>query len=102
MLRTVKLHTQVAGRRFASSASSSSKSANFSNKFNFNINPPPVHEYWNARNASVLIGFVPLYFAVGYVSKYIGTHIGGFDGLLEFADSDKSPMKEFEFAQPQK
>lgn len=90
--------TKSISRRFASNESTPSS---FTNKYNFNINPPPVHEYWNIKNASVLIAFVPLYFAVGYVAKSIGTDLDGYEGLLEFADSEKSPMKELKFGEAQ-
>lgn len=88
-------------KRFQSHASPEVKSAPFNNKYNFNINPPPVHQYWNIRNASVLFAFVPLYLAVGYLGKYTGSNLSGFDSLLEFADSDKSPLKEIKFGEAQ-
>lgn len=88
-------------RRFQSHAAPEAKSAPFNNKYNFNIDPPPVHQYWNIRNASVLIAFVPLYLAVGYLGKYTGANLSGFEGLAEFADLEKSPMKEIKFGEPQ-
>lgn len=88
-------------RRFQSHAAAEEKAAPFNNKYNFNINPPPVHAYWNIRNASVLFAFVPLYLAVGYLGKYTGSNLSGFGGLLDFADSEKSPMKEVKFGEPQ-
>ncbi|KAK6454426.1 uncharacterized protein RJT20DRAFT_130555 [Scheffersomyces xylosifermentans] len=71
----------------------------FNNKYNFNINPPPVHEYWNYRNASVLLAVIPVYLAVGYVAKYLGSNLEGYEGLIEFAESDK--VKDIQFGQPQ-
>lgn len=88
-------------KRFQSHAAPETKSAPFNNKYNFNINPPPVHQYWNIRNASVLFAFVPLYLAVGYLGKYSGANLYGFEALLDFADSEKSPMKELKFGEPQ-
>lgn len=73
----------------------------FSNKYGFNMNPPPVHAYWNARNATVLVAMIPLYFGVGELSKYLGANLPGYEGVLEFADSDKSPLKSLKFAEPQ-
>lgn len=93
-----KVGARSISRRFASSESTHS---NFNNKYNFNINPPPVHEYWNMKNASVLIAFVPLYFGVGYIAKYIGTEIGGYEGLQEYANSENSPMKQLKFGEAQ-
>ncbi|ODV80150.1 uncharacterized protein CANTADRAFT_25856 [Suhomyces tanzawaensis NRRL Y-17324] len=73
----------------------------FTNKHNFNINPPPVHEYWNYRNASVLLAFIPVYLSIGYFAKYIGANTEGYQGLQEFADNEKSPLKELKFGEPQ-
>lgn len=84
----IKSSKNVIGRRFASEAKA------FNNPHNFNINPPPVHEYWNQRNATVLVAFVPLYLAVGYLAKYLGEDLGAYDGLLEFANGDDSPLKK--------
>lgn len=83
-------------------ATSATVKSSFNNKHNFNINPPPVHEYWNYRNASVLLAFIPLYFGVGYVAKYVGTNVEGYGGLLGFADSEKSPLNELKFGEPQR
>ncbi|OBA19007.1 hypothetical protein METBIDRAFT_47154 [Metschnikowia bicuspidata var. bicuspidata NRRL YB-4993] len=90
-------------RRFQShAAQAEAKPAPFNNKYNFNINPPPVHAYWNARNFSVLIAFVPVFLGAGYLGKYAGENAGGFEALLDFADSEQSPMKELKFGEAQK
>lgn len=88
-------------RRFQSHAPRAEKAEPFNNKYNFNINPPPVHAYWNIRNASVLVAFVPLYIAVGYLGKYTGENLSGFEGLQQFATSEQSPIKELTFGEPQ-
>ncbi|EGV64909.1 hypothetical protein PSN45_005261 [Yamadazyma tenuis] len=75
--------------------------APFNNKYNFNTSPPPVHEYWNIRNTSFLLAFIPLYFAVSYVTKNGVQEIEGFGGLVEFAKGEKSPLKEIKFGEPQ-
>lgn len=100
-----RINTRAAvrvARRFQSHAApAKEEAAPFNNKYNFNIDPPPVHQYWNIRNASVLIAFVPLYLAVGYLGKYTGSELSGFEGLLDFADSEKSPLKELKFGEAQ-
>lgn len=92
---------RVAKRFQSHAAPEPARASPFNNKYNFNINPPPVHQYWNIRNASVLLAFAPLYVAVGYLAKYTGSNLSGFDGLVDFADSEKSPMKELKFGEPQ-
>lgn len=87
------------GVRFQSQAA---KEQPFNNKHNFNINPPPVHAYWNLRNALVLFAFVPAYIAVGYLGKSVGEGLDGFTGLEAFARLEQSPMKEIPFGLPQK
>ncbi|QWW24107.1 hypothetical protein CA7LBN_002941 [Candidozyma auris] len=76
----------------ASHSSETTKSAPFNNKYNFNVNPPPIHSYWNQKNSLVLFAFVPLFVGVGYLGKYTGSNTPGFEGLLEFAESESSPM----------
>lgn len=87
-------------KRFQSTTSESTAST-FNNKYNFNISPPPVHEYWNYRNATVFLSAIPLYFAVGYASVYIASNFEGYSGLLGFKDNEKSPLKDTEFGEPQ-
>lgn len=87
-------------RRFQSHAvKEEPKVEAFNNKFNFNINPPPVHTYWHARNFTVLLAFAPIYVAVGFLAKYTGENLNSFEALLDFADSEKSPMKEYKFGE---
>lgn len=83
----------------AAESASTAKASGFNNKFNFNINPPNVHEYWNYRNASVLLAVIPVYLGVGYVAKYLGANLDGFEGLIEFADNDQ--LKTLKFGEPQ-
>lgn len=85
----------------ASHASESVKAAPFNNKYNFNTNPPPIHLYWNASNSLILFAFVPVFVGIGYFSEYIGSNLRGFEGLVGFADSEQSPMKELKFGEPQ-
>lgn len=94
--RSLKRCGSIMFKRFQSQ-----QTGGFNNKFNFNINPPPVHEYWNMRNNSVLLAFVPIYFIVGYFGSYTAGNIEGTQGLLDVADSNESPMKTFKFGEPQ-
>ncbi|KAK6464707.1 hypothetical protein DFJ63DRAFT_334257 [Scheffersomyces coipomensis] len=93
--------SRIAFKRLQHTAAETTAPKAFNNKYNFNINPPPVHEYWNYRNASVLIAFVPIYFGVGYVTRYLSDNTEAFGGLVEFADSEKSPLKDLKFGEPQ-
>lgn len=103
MFSRISSRTFRVARRFQSHAAQpESKAAPFNNKYNFNMDPPPVHAYWNARNFSVLIAFVPIFLGVGYLGKYTGENSGGFDSLLDFADSEKSPLKDLKFGEAQK
>lgn len=89
-------------RRFESHAAQAEpKAATFDNKYNFNIAPPPVHAYWNARNFSVLVVLTPIILGVGYLGKFTGQNIEGYEGLLTFADSKNSPLNEIKFGEPQ-
>lgn len=73
----------------------------FTNKYNFNMLPPPTHAYWNIRNSSIYVVFVPLFFAVAYVGKELGSSTTVHLTLLEFADDEKSPLKGMQFGEPQ-
>lgn len=73
----------------------------FNNKYEFNINPPPIHEYWNYRNALVLIAIIPIYLAIGSFAENLNSGLEGYDGLRTFADSLESPMHKLKFAEPQ-
>lgn len=108
MNRFLTLHVKAVGRRFNSHASHAHGSgahttakSTFNNTHNFNINPPPVHEYWTIRNASILFAFIPVYLGIAYLTKYSALSADGFGGLIEFAKSDKSPMKDIKFGEPQ-
>lgn len=100
--RAVRNSGSLLSKRFQSQASTgaSAKSA-FNNKHNFNINPPPVHTYWTMRNSSVLLAFIPIYLAVGYLTKSTSSELSGYEGLYAFADGEKSPMKELKFGEAQ-
>ncbi|KAI3403457.1 hypothetical protein KGF56_003741 [Candida oxycetoniae] len=74
----------------------------FSNKFNFNLNPPQVHEYWNIYNSSVLFAFVPVFLGIAYVAKYVGVNLEGNAGFLQYANSESSPLKSIKFGETQK
>lgn len=101
MLSRIASRSPRMAKRFQSHAAPAEKAQPFNNKHNFNIDPPPVHTYWNARNFSVLLAFVPLYLGIGFLGKYTGENLSGFDGLVQFADSEKSPMKTLKFGEPQ-
>lgn len=73
----------------------------FNNKYNFNTNPPPVHEYWSTRNVSILLAFIPVYLTVSYFTKYGTSNAEGYEGLLQYAKGENSPMKNMNFAEPQ-
>lgn len=88
MIRNVR----VAARRFQSTGS-------FKNTYNFNTNPPPVHEYWNIRNSAVLLAFVPVYVAVGYIAQGSGQGLSGPEGIKAAANAEY--VKGLEFGQPQ-
>jgi hypothetical protein len=92
---------RLLSKRLQHSSAETAPKSSFNNKYNFNINPPPVHEYWNYWNASVFFAFIPLYFGVGYIAKYVGTNVEGYGGILEFADREKSPLNKLKFAEAQ-
>lgn len=71
------------------------------NKYNFNLLPPPTHAYWNIRNSSLYVVYVPLFLAVTFLGKFLGSSMTPYDSLLEFADDEKSPIKELKFGEPQ-
>lgn len=101
--RVVRSNVSLMSKRFQSQASTGSAGvkSSFNNKHNFNINPPPVHQYWTMRNSSVLLAFIPVYLLVGYVAKSAGEGLTGYEGLAGFADGEKSPMKELKFGEAQ-
>lgn len=73
----------------------------FNNKYEFNINPPPIHEYWNYRNALVLIAIIPIYLAVASLAENLNGGLDGYDAIKTYADSLDSPMHKMQFAEPQ-
>lgn len=99
MFRTAARSTLRAARRFQSTET---KAESFTNKYNFNLDPPPVHSYWNARNSLVLFAFVPAFIGAGYLGIYVGSNLSGMEGLTEFADSEQSPLKTLKFGESQK
>lgn len=101
MYRYQRSCLQTFKRMNHSSHTSTPVKSNFTNKYDFNTSPPPVHEYWNIRNTSILLAFIPVYFTVSYFTKNGAQDIDGFGGLLEFANSDKSPLKDVKFGEPQ-
>ncbi|KAI5960919.1 hypothetical protein KGF57_001851 [Candida theae] len=96
-----RLSKRITTQRFQHTATKQASSVPFNNKFNFNLNPPPVHEYWNAYNSSVLFAFVPVFLGIAYAAKYIGVNLEGNAGLLEFANAENSPIKSIKFGEPQ-
>lgn len=90
---TMYRSVRVAARRFQSTGS-------FKNTHNFNTNPPPVHEYWNIRNSAVLLAFVPIYVAVGYIGKNSGEGLTSLEALKAAADSDL--VKDLGFGEAQR
>lgn len=100
--RSLRNSGRLSSKRFQhSSSGSTSTASNFTNKHNFNINPPPVHEYWNYRNASVILAVIPLYAVAAYTAKSLGADFEGFSGLLSFKKNEQSPLNELSFAEPQ-
>lgn len=90
------------GRRFNSHATHEApKSQPFTNKFNFNIEPPQVHQYWNYKNTSVLLAFIPFYLAAGYLGQYTGSNLTSWEGFWTFADGEHSPLKQIKFGEAQ-
>ncbi|CAI5758015.1 unnamed protein product [Candida verbasci] len=88
-------------RRFQSTTTKV-ETAGFNNKYNFNLNPPPVHEYWNFYNSSVLFMFIPLFLSVGYLTKYMVTNLDyNFTAFRQFSENDKSPLREITFGEQQ-
>lgn len=96
-----KRSLQVFKRMNSHSSGLTATKSTFNNKYNFNTNPPPVHEYWNIRNTSVLLAFIPIYLSVSYLTKKGTSNVDGYGGLVDFAKGDKSPMKEVKFGEPQ-
>lgn len=104
MLSSVRSLRPTIAKRFQSHAAHAepvAKASTFNNKFHFDINPPQTHQYWNYRNGSVLFLFVPLFLTVGYLGQYTGANLGGFEGLIRFADSEYSPLKDLKYGEPQ-
>lgn len=95
-----RLLKRITTQRFQHTVTKQS-SVPFNNKYNFNLNPPPVHEYWNVYNSSVLFAFVPVFLGIAYAAKYIGVNIEGNAGLLEYANGENSPLKSIKFGEPQ-
>ncbi|CAD1812349.1 hypothetical protein FOB58_004241 [Candida parapsilosis] len=100
-----RLSKRITTQRFQHSTTSTTKQAThstpFNNKYHFNLNPPPVHEYWNVYNSSVLFAFVPVFLGIAYAAKYIGVNIEGNAGLLQYANGENSPLKSIKFGEPQ-
>lgn len=100
--RTLRRYGAASSRRFQSHAAAAEAPAvkPFNNKYNFNIDPPQVHQYWQQRNFSILVAFVPIFVAAGYLAQTSG-NVSGLQTLIGFADGEKSPLKELAFAEPQ-
>ncbi|ODV68929.1 hypothetical protein HYPBUDRAFT_106251 [Hyphopichia burtonii NRRL Y-1933] len=90
-------------KRFQSHAAeaSSVKPSTFTNKYNFDINPPQVHHYWNYYNGAALVLFCPAFLAVAYLFQYTGSNLEGYDGFIQYADSENSPLKTLKFGETQ-
>ncbi|RLV93348.1 hypothetical protein JA1_002538 [Spathaspora sp. JA1] len=95
---------RIAFKRFQHTAESTAtkESAPFTNKYNFDVNPPQVHHYWNYHNATLLVALIPVLLGVAELGRYIGKNLSGYTSFIEFADSEKSPMKESTYGKPQK
>lgn len=91
--RVLRQQARRGARQYSSEA--------FNNKYGFNMNPPPVHAYWNARNASVLVAFVPVFLGAGALAKYVGFNLPGWDGLLEFSKLEQLPIGKLAFGEPE-
>ncbi|KAG7192751.1 uncharacterized protein KQ657_001534 [Scheffersomyces spartinae] len=110
MFRRVQAQGRLAFKRFQSNshghghghAAGASEASSFTNKYNFNIDPPAVHEYWNARNASVLLAFIPAYMVVASVAKYVAENQEGWGGLHEYADAHFDKIYQHRFGEEPK
>lgn len=106
MFRRVQTQGRLAFKRFQSHAHShghaAPEAAPFNNKYNFNIDPPAVHEYWNARNASVLLAFIPAYLAVASVARYVSENQEGWGGLHQYADAHFDQLYKHRFGEDPK
>ncbi|KAG7662842.1 uncharacterized protein J8A68_003612 [[Candida] subhashii] len=98
--RSLRTSGRITFKRLQHTAQAA-KESTFNNKYNFNLNPPPVHEYWNIYNSSLLFMLVPLIAGVGYFGKWMGSGLDGFAALLSVANSENSPMKELHYGQSQ-
>lgn len=108
MLRNIARSVRSCERRFAfqrfnstATKSAPKKEAPFDNKYNFNVSPPPIHEYWNNWNNTVLLAFIPVFLSVTYLAKLTGNGVGGFEGLLTFAEGESSPLTKQKFGEAQ-
>ncbi|KAI5965272.1 uncharacterized protein KGF55_001492 [Candida pseudojiufengensis] len=96
----------ITTKRFQHAAASSTKQSTshsipFNNKYNFDLTPPPIHEYWNIYNSSVLFAFIPVFLTISYFAKDLGIGLEGNAGLLDFANSENSPIKNIKFGESQ-
>ncbi|KAI5952369.1 hypothetical protein KGF54_003235 [Candida jiufengensis] len=94
---------RITTKRFQHAAASTPKQSPipFTNKYHFNLNPPPIHEYWNIYNSSVLFAFIPVFLTISYFAKDLGIGLEGNNGLLDFANSEQSPLKSIKFGESQ-
>lgn len=100
--RSLRNYGRIIFKRFQHTAeASTSEAAPFTNKFGFDLNPPPVHEYWNIRNSSVAFAFVPVFLGIAFFAKYIGKSVDTNGAYLGFADSEASPVSKIPFGQAQ-
>lgn len=100
--RTLRRYGAAGSRRFQSqvAAAEAPVAKPFNNKYNFNIDPPQVHHYWDQRNFSILVVFVPVFVAAGYLAQSSG-NLSSLQTLVGFAEGEKSPLKELAFSEPQ-
>ena len=87
--RSLRNYGRIIFRRFQhSSHVPASESVPFSNKFGFDLSPPPIHEYWNIHNSTILFAFVPVFLGIAYFAKYVGKTVDANAAYLGYADSN--------------
>lgn len=100
--RSLRNYGRIIFRRFQhSSHAPASESVPFSNKFGFDLSPPPIHEYWNIHNSTILFAFVPVFLGIAYFAKYVGKTVDANAAYLGYADSEASPVSKIPFGQSQ-
>ncbi|EMG47149.1 hypothetical protein SBY92_000027 [Candida maltosa Xu316] len=100
--RSSRSYSRLVFKRLQHTAhASTSEAVPFVNKFGFDLSPPPVHEYWNFYNSSVLFAFVPVFIGMAYGIKFLGVSGDASDAYLRYANDEASSVMKLPFGQPQ-